>query len=507
MRTGSKAPVLSVAEKARNDALATLAQLGGRTTGEDDIRFEGKQFIVPATMKDLDEAISFLRKRRDDEEQNYTFNRKFNYRPDDGAHATAAALKNIFGMTLGKAIHIKGWFGEQIIPPELRDAQVGPNEYVQVPWNAMGVPGLEGLTLYLDSTRDRELGPVFQLHGEGPRKYRFHVEGLFRAIQHELETNSIYRGKAITGQTIPGFMDLSGVNPEAVVYTAEVLQQLEANVWSPMIHAQQLTDLGQPGKRAVLFEGPYGTGKTLAAYLTAKIAVENGWTFLMVRPGRDNLREVMQTAKMYQPAVVFFEDLDTVGSAESGGATHLSEVLDMFDGMESKGLRMLLVLTTNHVERLHPGMLRPGRLDAVISVGALDRQGVEKLARYILSDALHPSVNFDEVFEANKGYMPAYVVEGFSRAVRYAVARGQGTIQDQSIMTADLVGAAGGLRPQFELMTGARDTKQGDTLTQAFAGVIDDKVRGLLTGTLIVDEEGDPNWQGTELKVPDTNGK
>lgn len=493
--------MLSQAERSRNQALATLAQLGGRTTGEDDIKFEGKQVILPATMKDLDEAISFLRKRRDDEEQTYNFRRRFNYRPHDGAHATGAALKKVFGMTLGKAITIKGWFGEQVIPPDLIDIEVGFGQHVQVPWGAMGVPGLEKLTLYLGSEKDRDLGPLFVLHGEGPRKYRFHVEGLFQAIQHELETNSIYRGHAITGQTTPSFMDLSGVDPDAVVYTHTVLQQLEANVWSPMIHSRELEALGQPGKRAVLFEGPYGTGKTLAAYLTAKIAVEQGWTFFMVRPGRDNLREVMQTARMYQPAVVFFEDLDTVGSAESGGVEHLSEVLDLFDGMEAKGLKMLLVLTTNHVERLHPGMLRPGRLDAVISIGALDRPGVEKLARNVLGEALHPDVDFDEVFSANNGYMPAFVVEGFSRVARYAVARGEGRIEAKSIQTSDLVGAAEGLRAQFELMTGARDQKAAHTLDSAFAGVITDKVKSLVNGTLVVDEDGDPSAQ---LKVDET---
>jgi transitional endoplasmic reticulum ATPase len=38
-------------------------------------------------------------------------------------------------------------------------------------------------------------------------------------------------------------------------------------------------------------------------------------------------------------------------------------------------------MTTNHKDEIHKGMLRPGRLDAIIEIGAMDRPGVEKLAR------------------------------------------------------------------------------------------------------------------------------
>src|SRR3990167_10320825 len=101
-----------------------------------------------------------------------------------------------------------------------------------------------------------------------------------------------------------------------------------------MRYATAHRELGLPLKRAILLDGTYGTGKSLAGYLTARVAETNGWTFLMARPGRDNFLQVMQTARLYQPAVVFFEDAETVTGYESNDL--INQVLDTFDGIQSK---------------------------------------------------------------------------------------------------------------------------------------------------------------------------
>lgn len=476
------------AKEAREQALAALATLGGRTTSDNDIKFEGKKFVVPATMKDLDEAIDYLDRIRRNEEEEFSFSRQFKFRPNDGAVATGRAIREAFGIAVGKPIIT--FFGRR--PPQLMDVEIALGKFEQAPWGALEIPGLTGMVLYLGSTRDRELGTIFEIEARGPKKYRAHVSGLFDLIEKRLNEDSIYRGQAVNGQTNPGFLDLAGVDPKNVIYTEEVMRQLAANVWSPIEHTEQLEKLGQPGKRAVLFEGPYGTGKTLAAYLTAQKAVANGWTFIMVRPGRDNLQEVLQTARMYQPACVFFEDLDTVASPTHGGEDHMSRVLDLFDGLDTKGLKMLLVLTTNRVEKLHPGMLRPGRLDAVVSVGALDQDGIERLATNILGSALEQNIDWEKVAQAMDGYMPAFVKEALDRAIRYLVARGE--MVDGAISTLDLVGAAEGLRFQFNLQHGASAAPTGDTLVGALGQVVTVAARQAVQDAKIVDFDGDPQF-------------
>ena len=48
---------------------------------------------------------------------------------------------------------------------------------------------------------------------------------------------------------------------------------------------------------------------------TGQVALENGWTFIQARPGVDDLSTVLQTAKLYQPAVVFFASSSTFTSS------------------------------------------------------------------------------------------------------------------------------------------------------------------------------------------------
>jgi transitional endoplasmic reticulum ATPase len=471
------------AVKIRDRALLNLANLGGRTTSEDDIKFEGKLLIIPETFKNLDEVIKWLREKRDEEEMDFRFQHAFKYRPMDGAVATGNAIKAAFGATVGKPIVTI--FGKR--PPELIDVEVGVGETVQAPWGMMEIPGLPGLSIYLGSDRDPELGIVFSLMAEGPRKYRFHVQGLFKLIEHELATNSIYRGKAIDGQPTPRFIDLRGVDPEDVVYSEEVQFQLSANVWSPMVHADELARLKEPGKRAILFSGPYGTGKTLAAFLTAQIAVTvdpNPWTFIMVRPGRDDLMAVLQTARMYQPACVFCEDLDTVAQ---DGRENMGRLLDVFDGLDTKGLRMLLVLTTNSAESLHPAMLRPGRLDAIIEVGALDKKGIEKLAKRVLGEDMADDVDWKVVHEAFRDYLPAFIREVLARTKRYAVAK-HGRVMP--VGTEELIQAAHGLRPQWELQQAAlAPPPEADSLTLAIENAVRRVTRQTTDKTYLVEDE------------------
>ncbi len=230
------------------------------------------------------------------------------------------------------------------------------------------------------------------------------------------------------------------------------MTQLNANVWSLLEHTDAMREQGLPLKRSVLLEGPYGTGKTLAAFLTAQRAVANNWTFIFVRPNKDNLNDAMATAQLYQPSVVFFEDIDTTGSPD----TNASELLDVFDGIQAKGTEILAVLTTNHADRIHKGLVRPGRLDAVIHIGALDQAGIERLIYSIVpSRQLPKNLDMDSIYESMEGYMPAFVKEAIDRAIRYNLARNEGKFTQLS--SDDFVQAGNGLRDQLNLMEGARE--------------------------------------------------
>jgi len=445
--------------------LRELARLGGELTTEDDLTFRGTEFVIPESLTVTD-AIDYLRAYQRSMEEETQFSKTFRYRPWDGAYALQNALKRVFGSSgIGQATY--SMFGKN--PPSMVTINVGVDETVQVPWGAVQMPLIDG-TLYLGVAHNPEYGALFSLTVEAPKRYRSHVEGLFRVIEDELRTSSIYRGKAIDGQENAEFLDLSGVDRSKVVYSDEVMAQLDANVWSLIEHSQTMRDMSLPLKRSVLLEGPYGTGKTLAAFLTAQIAVEHGWTFIYCRPGKDDLGAVLSTARLYQPAVVFFEDVDSISA--SGDADDVTKLLDMFDGITAKGTEIMAVMTTNHVERIHKGMVRPGRLDAVLHIGALDRNGIERLIKSVVDPTVLGDIDYDLVAEAMDGYLPAYVKEAVDRAVRYAIARTGGHVE--KLGTEDFVLAADGLRDQLRLQADAEEGSRPDALSTALAKIVED---------------------------------
>lgn len=474
----------SAEQQERERLLHILATIGGKQVAEEDILFQGKKMILPETMN-VNDAIGFLYKKQEEDEKRMDFSKTYNYRPWDGAMATMLAIKRAFGSMYQEKTPPRHFFDSEH-PPQLITINTSPSEQAQVPWGGIMVPSLPGVLFETGSTRHNEYGPVFRLTASGPRKYRFHVEGIFRLVEEELKNNSIYRGKAFDGQDDPAFIDLNGVDPAKVIYSEETTIQLEANVWALLKHSEKMEALGVPLKRAVLLEGPYGTGKTLAAYLTARIAQANGWTFLLCRPGRDDFFKVMGTARLYQPAVVFFEDVDAVADASQD---HVRQLLDIFDGIQAKGTKIICVLTTNHVDKIHKGMVRPGRLDAVIHVGALDVNGVRRLVEATVDNDLL-AINDDEweaIGLSMDGFMPAFCREAIDRTVRYNVSRNGGEVS--KLEAADFIAAADGLRPQLALMEGAKDGPEHDPLSKVMGRIMKDMLVDDLKGVCSWDSD------------------
>lgn len=412
--------IASEEQSDRETFIQALGLLGGDRTAIDDVFFESPD--IPET-GNLRHAATVLSGLISEEEEAADFSRTFRYRPWDGARAATAVLKRRYGLTVQQAV--QSFFGP--VPPKLVTVNIGVNETEQIPWGEMTIPMLPNCVVMFDVDTEPMVGQLFHVTITGPKKLKNEVEAIFADIEKELQANSMYRGKAFDGKGMPEFLDLSTVDPDKVIYADDVAKQLTANVWSMLRYSEAMEDNGIPLKRTVLLEGPYGSGKTLAAFLTAQEAVANGWTFIYCRPGHDNLAQVMSTAQLYQPAVVFFEDIDVVANPDDTNADAVTRLLDTFDGMQSKGMKILGVLTTNHPEKIHKGMVRPGRLDAVIHIGALDLKGVTKLVcQTVPVGLLDGDVDFEAVFAAMKDYLPAFCKEAIDRSVRYSIARGQG---------------------------------------------------------------------------------
>ncbi|GAA0898330.1 hypothetical protein GCM10009558_087440 [Virgisporangium aurantiacum] len=441
--------------------------------------YDGTKILVPAgtTYEGAREVIDRAEREAETETR---WRQDYRYRFNDGAHALLAVLKRRYGGAFGeRTMHM---FGSE--PPQLRTINVSAAETAQVPEGRLSLPALKGVSLAAVEVADREYGVIFGLVVTGPRKFADEVKDLFADVAAELKTGSIYRGQAIVGANAPEFIDLTGFNPAEIVFSTAAGSLLENTVWAPLRHAGDLRAEGVPLKRAVLLHGPYGTGKTSAGLVTALLAVEHGWTAVFAKAGRDSIEDTLRTARLYQPAVVFIEDIDTETS--TGDTEKVTRLLEALDGATAKGSEIMLVVTTNHLHRIHKGMLRPGRFDAVIEIAALDAPGIEALIKAVVGHRkLDPGIDYTQVADAMAGFFPAFVREAVDRARTVAITRhGRGYL----LSTDDFVAAAETLTAQLRAMQAATEGEPAPTLDGTFRSI----VRTSLDGYGWVHREDDP---------------
>jgi len=459
--------------------LAALAQQqkGTSVITDDDVKFhdapDRKDITLPQGMT-YENAGRILARKHEEAQKRTRFRRIFRYRPDDGAHAVSIVLKRMFGITIGKEQQLP--FG-MTKPPEMRTIWVGPKQTKEVPWGLIEIPALGNAEVYIDAERG-EYGPVLEVVVDAAKMYKVQVEAFLTAIQDELEDNSIYRGHALEGAYELRFMDTAHFDSAQIVFSDSVTAILDGGLFSVLRYEESLRLAKIPTKRSVLLYGPFGTGKSSIGLITAQVATQNGWTFLSAKAGRDTLKHVLQTAKLYSPAVVFVEDID-VHTPSAADKVAISELLDVFDGIASKNDRLLVVMTTNHIEDVPAGMLRPGRLDYAIPIDGLDRNGVEKLIKAVCPPGLlSEDIDYDAVYAEMADFQPAWVRATADRAKSFAIDRENGEITFR-LSTSDLVYAARSLHAQLSLMADASEGSEVEPLADALERTIREAADGM----------------------------
>lgn len=470
-------------------AMTMLAQLAGAVGGQgspmvegEGVKFHKEPYILVPEGIGYERARQMITRAEKEAETRTEWIKWYEYRFNDGAHALMKVLKARYGGAFGEAT--MGMFGPE--PPRLISIPVAFGKTEQVPSGALSLPALPGLEFNSHRARNAN-GEVFVITAEGPRKYAAEVEALFSAVEEFLREHSIYRGAAVVGATALDFLDLSKIRRHEIVFASDALELLDTTVWGPIRNARWFREEGIPLKRAALLSGPYGTGKTSAGLITALEAVQAGWTYLSVRPGQDDVMDALVTARLYAPCVVFLEDIDVLAS--NGEDDKVSKFLEAFDGVAAKGSEIVVVMTTNHLEKIHKGMLRPGRVDAIIPIDSLDRDGIERLIKAVVpADKRLSSVDYDEVAAAMVGFYPAFVKEAIDRARAVAITTRRG--RDYALDTEAFVVAARSLRAQLDALEDAGEGARRPTLDVALATA----VRGAVVGLGFNDDDGDTRF-------------
>ncbi len=216
---------------------------------------------------------------------------------------------------------------------------------------------------------------------------------------------------------------------------------------------EKFNQLGARIPKGVLLVGPPGTGKTL---LARAVAGEAGVPFfsisgsdfveMYVGVGASRVRDLFDQAKKNAPSILFIDEIDAVGrhrGAGMGGGHDereqtLNQLLIEMDGFGANE-GVIIIAATNRPDILDPALLRPGRFDRQLTVGAPDVKGREEILKvHARNKPLAPDVELKVIAQSTAGFTGADLENLLNEAALLAAKRNKKAITMDEIEEATI---------------------------------------------------------------------
>jgi len=160
---------------------------------------------------------------------------------------------------------------------------------------------------------------------------------------------------------------------------------------------------GIPHRRGYLLYGPPGSGKTsLVKVLASALSMDVALLNLNKMELDDDALLALLAELVRRRAILLLEDVDAIfedrrrtNDANRSGVT-FSGLLNALDGVATADER-ILIMTTNHRERLDPALLRPGRIDRQFEIGPATREQARRLFANMLPDHARRADDFADL--------------------------------------------------------------------------------------------------------------
>lgn len=172
-------------------------------------------------------------------------------------------------------------------------------------------------------------------------------------------------------------------NPDSVLLANGLMESLVEDVRQFLTRRDWYGERGVPYRRGYLLYGPPGTGKSSAVVAIASALKMDIAMLSLSNATLDDAELIELLANVPPNCIVLIEDIDCAflqrrGTEEKGNRLSFSGLLNALDGVAA-GEGRVLFATTNHLERLDPALVRPGRIDRKEEVGYATRDQIRQM--------------------------------------------------------------------------------------------------------------------------------
>jgi ATP-dependent 26S proteasome regulatory subunit len=239
----------------------------------------------------------------------------------------------------------------------------------------------------------------------------------------------------------------------------ELKEEIGMKIIYPLKHPEMFKAYGKAIGGGILMYGPPGCGKTHlaratageieASFITAGISeVLEMWMGNSER----NLHGLFEQARANKPCVLFFDEVDALGSRRtdmrtSSGRHLINQFLSEMDGLEKVNDGLLILAATNAPWHVDPAFRRPGRFDRVLFVPPPDAVARAAILRIHLTGKPVRDVDCDALARKTDGFSGADLKAVVDQAIEAKLREAMKTGKPQPIVTADLATAAKSLKP------------------------------------------------------------